>query len=133
MEKEIFASMRKQLGKTQKEMAELLGVSVKSVSSYEQGWRNIPPHVERQIFFLLSRRKEGVVRKKCWDVKSCPPERKTKCPAYEFDAGELCWFINGTICECASQKSWKDKISKCKKCSVWIRLLGEEQKVSEQK
>ena len=50
MEKKIFTQMRKHLGKTQKELAELLGVSVKSVSSYEQGWRNIPPHVERQLY-----------------------------------------------------------------------------------
>ena len=124
MEKEIFAKMRKKMEKTQKEMAELLGVSVKSVSSYEQGWRNIPPHVERQMFFLLSRRKEGVKRKNCWDVKNCPNDRKTKCPAFEFDSGALCWFINGTICECASQKSWKTKISMCQKCEVWKRLLG---------
>lgn len=123
MEKLLFTKMRKQLGKTQKELSELLGVSVKSVSSYEQGWRNIPPHVERQLYFLFSRRKEGVEKKNCWDVKKCPPDRKTKCPAYEFQAGSLCWFINGTICECASQKSWTDKITICKECKVWKRLF----------
>ena len=124
MEKLLFAKMRKQLQKTQKELAELLGVSVKSVSSYEQGWRNIPPHVERQLYFLYSRRKEVTERKNCWDVKNCPEERKTKCPAWEFKSGSLCWFINGTICECASKKNWTEKISICKKCDMWKHILG---------
>ena len=124
MEKLLFAKMRKQLQKTQKELAELLGVSVKSVSSYEQGWRNIPPHVERQLYFLYSRRKEVTERKNCWDVKNCPEERKTKCPAWEFKSGSLCWFINGTICECASKKNWTEKISICKKCAMWKHILG---------
>ena len=124
MEKLLFANMRKQLQKTQKELAELLGVSVKSVSSYEQGWRNIPPHVERQLYFLYSRRKEVTERKNCWDVKNCPEERKTKCPAWEFKSGSLCWFINGTICECASKKNWTEKISICKKCDMWKHILG---------
>ncbi len=116
--------MRKQLGKTQKELAELLGVSVKSVSSYEQGWRNIPPHVERQLYFLFSKRRGGVDTKNCWDVKKCPPDLKKNCPAYEYQSGNLCWFINGTICECASQKSWVDKITICKKCDVWKRIFS---------
>ncbi|NOR11150.1 MAG: helix-turn-helix domain-containing protein [Desulfovibrionaceae bacterium] len=124
MEKLLFANMRKQLSKTQRELAELLGVSVKSVSSYEQGWRNIPPHVERQLYFLYSRRKEVTERKNCWDVKNCPEERKTKCPAWEFQSGSLCWFINGTICECASKKNWTEKISICKKCAMWKHILG---------
>lgn len=124
MEKLLFANMRKQLSKTQRELAELLGVSVKSVSSYEQGWRNIPPHVERQLYFLYSRRKEVTERKNCWDVKNCPEERKTKCPAWEFKSGSLCWFINGTICECASKKNWTEKISICKKCAMWKHILG---------
>jgi hypothetical protein len=124
MEKLLFANMRKELSKTQRELAELLGVSVKSVSSYEQGWRNIPPHVERQLYFLYSRRKEVTERKNCWDVKNCPEERKTKCPAWEFKSGSLCWFINGTICECASKKNWTEKISICKKCAMWKHILG---------
>ena len=47
-----FKKLRKKLNKTQKEIAQLLGVSVKAVNSYEQGWRNISPHIERQMFFL---------------------------------------------------------------------------------
>mgnify|MGYP001822735688 FL=1 len=49
MEKNEFTTIRKKLAKTQKELSELLGTSLKAVSSYEQGWRNIPVHVERQL------------------------------------------------------------------------------------
>jgi DNA-binding XRE family transcriptional regulator len=59
VEKEEFVEARTKLDKTQKDMAHLLGVSVKAIYSYEQGWRAIPTHIERQIFFLLSR-KRGV-------------------------------------------------------------------------
>ena len=39
MDRETFVSLRAKLGKTQKSLAELLGVSLKAVQSYEQGWR----------------------------------------------------------------------------------------------
>ena len=49
----INGRVKMKLEKTQKELAELLGSSLKAVSSYEQGWRSIPAHIERQLFFLL--------------------------------------------------------------------------------
>ena len=55
MDSKEFKKIRKRLNRTQKEIAPLLGVSQKAIHSYEQGWRNIPPHVERQMLFLLSK------------------------------------------------------------------------------
>ena len=119
MEKKEFAAIRKKLKKTQKEIATLLGISLKAVCSYEQGWRTVPVHVERQLIFLLSRKIRGVTKgQPCWQLKNCPEERKTKCPAWEFNSGEFCWFISGTICECAAQKTWNEKIQVCKECIV---------------
>jgi DNA-binding transcriptional regulator YiaG len=46
-----FQLIRKELLKTQKQMSELLGISLKAVQSFEQGWRSIPPYVERQALF----------------------------------------------------------------------------------
>ena len=54
-----FKSFREKLKKTQRQMAQLLGVSLKAVHSYEQGWRSIPAYVERQVYFLASRKKAG--------------------------------------------------------------------------
>ncbi|MDA8419025.1 MAG: helix-turn-helix transcriptional regulator [Desulfobacteraceae bacterium] len=128
MEKEYFCLIRKKLGKTQKELSELLGISLKTLHSYEQGWRQIPAHAERQVLFLLSRMRdrEGDI-KPCWQVKNCPPKRRKACPAWEFQAGKLCWFINGTICECAAQRNWQKKMLICKGCDVLRAFVPEEE------
>ena len=119
MEKLEFVSIRKKLGKTQKELSELLGTSLKAVSSYEQGWRNIPVHVERQLLFLLSQKNSKKGNFVCWDIRKCTAELRESCPAWEFNAGHLCWFINGTICQSDTKKNWEEKISVCRKCPVF--------------
>lgn len=120
MNTEEFAGFRKRLGKTQKEISGLLGVSIKAVCSYEQGWRNIPAHVERQVLFLVSQKEDlrGKCRP-CWAILSCPPELKENCPAWEFKTGLLCWFINGTICNGVMHKNWAQKIEICKSCPAF--------------
>lgn len=124
MEKEEFVHIRRELGKTQKQMAELLGTSLKAVHSYEQGWRRIPIHAERQMLFLLARSKNKDEKiKSCWTVKKCPPDQKRECPAWEFRSGKLCWFINGTICEGSVQQDWSEKIKMCRTCEVFKPLL----------
>jgi DNA-binding XRE family transcriptional regulator len=124
MDNTEFTYYRKRMDKTQKEMAQLLGTSLKAVHSYEQGWRNVPTHVERQILFLFSRMRGNQQKvSHCWKVKNCPTERKRSCPAWEFRAGRLCWFINGTICEGDPQKDWGEKMKMCKKCEVLTPLL----------
>lgn len=133
MDRKEFLSARKKLGKTQKQMAELLGASIKAIHSYEQGWRSVPGHVERQVFFLISRQRndEGNGPQKCWVAKKCPTQRKKKCPAWEFRAGELCWFINGTICECTARKDWKEKMEICRKCEVLAPTLAKISKATQ--
>ncbi len=124
MERQKFVEVRAKIGKTQKQIAELLGLSLKAIHSYEQGWRKIPAHVERQIFFLLSRKRDDVKKlKNCWTIKKCPKKRRELCPAWEFQAGKLCWFINGTICECQSMKNWEEKMVICQRCEVLAELL----------
>ena len=54
MDKKEFSYFREKLKKTQKEIAHLLGKSIKAIHSYEQGWRVIPVDVERQIYFFGS-------------------------------------------------------------------------------
>lgn len=125
MDSKEFAVIRKRLAKTQKEMAEVLGTSVKAVHSYEQGWRTIPAHVERQLLFLLARRK-GEGSTQCWTVTGCDPERKMKCPAWEFQAGDMCWFLSGTLCDKLETIPWDDKMKRCRRCTVlnYETLLG---------
>jgi hypothetical protein len=120
--KEEFSLSRKKLGKTQKLLAELLGMSLKTIHSYEQGWRTIPTHIERHIYFLLIKqrgRKDSLTP--CWEKKLC--NVKEQCPAWEFQSGHLCWFLNGTLCECTQNASQKDKLEICKSCDIFTELL----------
>ena len=124
MTKEEFSLARKNLGKTQKQLSELLGMSLKTIHSYEQGWRTIPTHIERHIYFLLINqrgRKDNL--KPCWEQKSCTI--KEKCPAWEFQSGHLCWFLSGTKCEEVKGLSNEDKIKKCRECEILTSLLSE--------
>jgi DNA-binding XRE family transcriptional regulator len=61
MDSKEFIYFRKRLNKTQKQIAQLLGTSLKAIHSYEQGWRSVPPYAEQQIFFLVSRIAENSV------------------------------------------------------------------------
>lgn len=120
MDRREFSEARKRLNKTQQEMAQLLGTSVKAVHSYEQGWRNVPAHAERQMIFLLTRRRavEEGEPEPCWRVKDCPKSLRERCPAWEFSAGTMCWFINGTLCEGEPLRNWKEKMGVCRSCKV---------------
>jgi len=119
-----FSQFRKKLNKTQKELSQLLGTSLKAIHSYEQGWRKIPPHIERQIFFLaknFQNNRRG--DKACWTIKKCPPEKRKSCPAWEFQSGNLCWFICGTVCANAIHDNWEEKMKVCRTCEVLKPVL----------
>jgi DNA-binding XRE family transcriptional regulator len=123
MEKKEFYRLRLILGKTQMEMAQLLGNSLRAVESYEQGVRKIPQHVERQALFLLAMKKRTEQVGPCWVVQDCPEETRNHCPAWEYKCGNLCWFINGTMCRGKRQKNWAGKMKICRKCRVFQSMM----------
>jgi hypothetical protein len=124
VESQEFISNRKKLDKTQTQMAKLLGTSLKAIHSYEQGWRNIPSHIERQLLFLVAQKRGSTGnRKACWTIMGCSPEVKKNCPAWEFKSGKLCWFINGTICKGTDQEDWQEKMKICRSCEVLMSML----------
>ena len=123
MKAATFSKFRKKLNKTQKQMAQLLGTSIKAIHSYEQGWRTIPVHVERQLYFLLARKLPGKKSGACWEKRNCLPEQRKRCPAWEFACGDLCWFINGTICNGQVHGSWQEKMELCRTCSIFKSML----------
>ena len=126
MDSKEFSSLRQKLQKTQKQMAFLLGTSLKAVQSFEQGWRKVPAHIERQALFLVSNR--GRVRKSrpCWAIRECSPESREACPAWEFNLGHLCWFVNGTICLGKAQGNWVEKMKVCRSCEVFTQAMNAE-------
>ena len=81
-------------------------------------------HVERQMFFLLTRQApESPDRLPCWSIKKCPDNLRSRCPAWEFQTGELCWFINGTICDGRVHDNWGEKMKSCRECEVFSSQL----------
>lgn len=112
-------AVRDRLAVTQKEMAELLGTSTRAVQSYEQGWRQPPPAVERMAVLLLHlrSRETGSVRP-CWELRNCPPEAREQCPSCEFGQGEFCWMVTGNCCEGRRLDSWREKAACCEACPV---------------
>ena len=124
MTRKEFSEIRRKLGKTQAKMAHLLGTSVKAIQSFEQGLRKVPVYAERQMLFLLATAlSQGKKQKDCWKEKKCPLEARQICPAWEFQIGHLCWFINGTICDGSAHESWEEKMKLCKKCKVFQGIL----------
>jgi len=123
MEKKELSKIRHRLQKSQKQMAQLLGTSLKAIQSFEQGWRNIPVHAERQVLFLLALKKLPQKKDRaCWVIRRCPREIRHNCPAWEFQVGHLCWFINGTICQGRVQENWRKKMKICRQCKVFRNM-----------
>ncbi len=124
MDSKEFHSLRQKLQKTQKQMSQLLGTSLRAIQSFEQGWRKVPVHIERQMLFLAAMKKRSNKNTRpCWEIRGCPPPTRETCPAWEFAAGHICWFINGTICQGKPKASWSQKMKVCRKCQVFIANL----------
>ena len=123
MDAKEFLSLRQKLQKTQKGISQLLGTSLRGIQSFEQGWRKIPVHVERQLLFLwaLKKKIDRIDRdvRPCWKIQGCSLQGRQACPTWEFRTGHLCWFINGTLCQGKPQESWSKKMKVCRKCRVF--------------
>ncbi len=119
--------LRKDLGRSQKEMAEVLGISKKAVQSYEQGWRNVPPHIE-QLLLLHTILHWGPDLKKvlpCWEQNDCKPSVCASCPAGSLSSAGFCWLVTGTLCHGERMGTWKAKRNRCLKCKILRELLGQ--------
>ena len=124
MKSNELASYRKFLGQSQSSFANILGASLRSIQAYEQGWREIPPNIERMILYLLYQRLHGQKAiKPCWEIKKCPDSWREKCVAFQLRGEGPCWFINGTYCEGKKHQSWFKKMGTCRTCPVFIQVM----------
>ena len=124
MKPQEFSLIRHYLGSTQAKLARALCVSPKTIQAYEDGRRKITANAEKQLYFILAMQK---VNKQnlgdCWDIKKCPDEWKLNCSAWQFHAGQYCWFLNGTNCKGNCVRSWDEKISICRRCEVFKNFI----------
>ena len=118
-------SVRAELGRSQREMAHLLGVSTKAVQSYEQGWRKTPPHVEQMVLLQAILRRHPDLRRipYCWKLNKCSQELRGECPSARLKTPGFCWLITGTLCHGRPSGSWAAKRDRCLECQVMRRLL----------
>ena len=124
MDSKEFIRIRHALGKTQDQMAKILCVSPKAIQSFEQKWRNIPSHIEREMLLLLSLKTsfDSNIRP-CWEIKNCPDKWRDNCIVWELQARHFCWFINGTFCQGMIHENWNEKIKLCRECEVYGSML----------
>ena len=127
MDKKEFVAIRQILGKSQNQLSRVLCVSEKAIQSFEQGWRNIPTYIEREMMLLhalsvTSGRDRAPTA--CWEVMDCPEEWRRKCIVGELNIRHFCWYINGTYCHGEFKKDWKEKISICKECKVYKSMIS---------
>ena len=124
-----FKRIRKALGATQREFADLLGISLRAVQSYEQQWRKAPPGVEklaRLALFLKLRAEGNRDGKPCWEVTGCSEEVRSRCLAYIYGAGELCWLVTGNMHRGRKLEKADAKLAACEKCPVMANWISNE-------
>lgn len=119
-----FGRLRQSLGLSQKRTAAHLGVSLKTVESYEQGWRPVPANIERLLYFLLFKLRPGALEgvPPCWKACACPPERRRECSAHLSREGHYCWFLTGKVCA----PPWDEEggAVACRACAFFLDLLA---------
>ena len=121
MERNEFIQIRKSLGKTQRQLASLLDVSLRTIHSYEQGLRGVPARIQKDLYFFLfnqsNKSHSFQSLQPCWEQKCCT--NKEHCPAWEFKSGMMCWYINGTLCAGKRPSTYEEKLLTCKSCNIF--------------
>ncbi len=116
-------TIRRIMGRTQKEMASAFGISEKAVQSYEQGWRKVPVRVMIQLLVLLALyRKQTIDDAPCWEIRNCSPPQREKCASFTVGHGQFCWFVGSKECHPYSPAS-SESLFACMDCPVIQRLL----------
>jgi DNA-binding XRE family transcriptional regulator len=118
-------TIRTELRLSQTELADLIGVSQRTVQSCEQGWRRPSPAVEKAVLLLLLAKRHGADFSKnhCWDTVGCRDEERAACLVYQSRQGHLCWLLSGHICQGKRLRTWKDKKDLCLKCDFFQTLI----------
>ena len=115
--------IRSTLGMTQAALARTLGISIRAIQSYEQGWRETPTPVMVQLLVLVAAyRSTALGGKPCWEVTGCPAVKQLQCPC-RHTKGNLCWLVSGRMCGTAATGE-TGSLQACLDCHVIRRLLA---------
>ena len=126
MDNKEFSKIRRELELSQKGLSRIVCVSLKAIQSFEQGWRNVPTHVEREMLLLSSLKSSGNMDRNstaCWEIKNCPEDWKEHCLVWKLQARHFCWYLNGTFCQGKAHHNWEEKIKMCRECEVYQSMF----------
>ncbi len=120
-------AIRKMLDLSQSQLADLIGVSLRTVQSCEQGWRRPSPALEKAVILLLQANQHGAGLGKmfCWESIDCSENDRKHCLVYQTRQGHLCWLLSGNICRGRRLRTWDDKKDMCMQCQFFLELLPE--------
>lgn len=121
-------ALRTVLAMSQKQMAAVLGISIRAVQSYEQGWRQMPPATQKLVSLLLFLhwRRDHKAGAPCWTVNQCESAVRDTCFAHQCRARDCCWIVTGNCHRGQDMKSWSAKLDKCTRCKVMGQWLEPE-------
>lgn len=126
MDNKEFSKIRRELEMTQNQLSRVLCVSPKAVQSFEQGWRDVPTYIEREMLLLLYLKGSGNMDRPpaaCWEIKKCPENWKENCLVWKLQARYFCWYLNGTFCQGKVHQNWEEKIQLCHECEIYSSML----------
>jgi DNA-binding XRE family transcriptional regulator len=127
MDNKEFSKIRHELDLTQKGLSRVLCVSPKAIQSFEQGWRDVPVHIEREMLLLLALkgfRNRDRIPDACWEIKNCPAGWREKCLVWKLQARHFCWYLNGTFCQGKAHQNWEEKHIICRQCEVYQSMFS---------
>jgi len=118
-------AIREELGLSQAQFADMLGVSPRAIQSCEQGWRKPSAALEKAALLLLvaARQGKGLEGLACWNVVECSDELREHCWSYRSGQGHLCWLVTGNLCHGRHVRTWEEKKAVCLECSFCQQLL----------
>ena len=119
-------SVREALRKSQAELADLLGLSVRAIQSYEQGWRRTPLGVQKMTLLLLclQRRNGRALPSPCWVTRGCDAETRAACSSREFGGGRFCWLFSSATQRCKASDGSDGSLEPCLRCPVMAGWLS---------
>ena len=119
-----FRTVRNKLGLSQSALADSLGVSIRAVQSYEQGWRKVPNRTLCQALFLLAlKNRSAMTSAPCWKQTGCAKEVRDRCASYLVGKGKFCWVTGSQRCRTTRTRGGETKLA-CLKCPVLAGVLA---------
>jgi DNA-binding XRE family transcriptional regulator len=119
--------VRGELGVSQSQLADLVGVSVRTVQSCEQRWRGPSVALEKSLLLLLLafRNGEEFGQQVCYEAVHPKPGACDQCLARRSGQTHLCWLFSGNTCQGKRLHSWAEKKAACGECPFLHLLLGD--------